>query len=351
MTKRQIYRIIEWSVAIAACGYLIWRLATYEDYASLTASLRAMGWKEWGALVLCVALMPVNMAIEAWRWCSLMNERVKELKNERLTFREAQRQVYYSKLAGLITPWRLGEYPARGVLMNEKPTSDKVLRTTIGSPIEQSSSPVKGRDSSVWPQVLSMGVVGSATMTFAIVLAGVVAMGCWLWVTGYGLPVTGYGLPVTERYLIILAVIILFLGVGLYFAPRLLKRWAKVSHRLVAVSLGQSLVRLICWCVQLTLVLYALGAVTGYGLWVTGARCFVYYLLVTITPNVPIAEVGVRGAWAMIVFGTANAALAGVILWGINTLLPCLIWPFIRKEKNKINLFINKFTITCLSKS
>ena len=79
-----------------------------------------MGWKEWGALVLCVALMPVNMAIEAWRWCSLMNERVKELKNERLTFREAQRQVYYSKLAGLITPWRLGEYPSRAILMAQE---------------------------------------------------------------------------------------------------------------------------------------------------------------------------------------------------------------------------------------
>ena len=365
MTKRQVYHIIEWTIAIAACGYLIWRLATYEDYASLTASLRAMGWKEWCALVLCVALMPVNMAIEAWRWCSLMNEgmrelknervkelknervrelkneRVKELKNKRLTFREAQRQVYYSKLAGLITPWRLGEYPSRAILMAQEIHNSQF---TIHNASES-------KDSSVWPQVLSMGAVGSATMTFAIVLAGVVAMGCWIWVTGYGLPVTGYGLPVTERYLIILAVIILFLGVGLYFAPRLLKRWATVSHGLILKSVGQSLVRLVCWCVQLTLVLYALGAVTGYGLWVTGARCFVYYLLVTITPNVPIAEVGVRGAWAIVVFGTANAALAGVILWAINTLLPCLVWPFIRKEKNKINLFINKFTITCLSKS
>ena len=346
MKKRQIYRVIEWSVAIAACGYLIWRLATYEDYASLTASLRAMGWKEWGALVLCVALMPVNMAIEAWRWRTLMNgvrgdglrvtgygnegmkelknERVKELKNERLTFREAQRQVYYSKLAGLITPWRLGEYPARGVLLTNERMNE------LGS-------------ERIWPKVLSMGVVGSATMTFAIVLAGAIALG------GLSLEIGNWKLE--NEYIYLVGAVMVLLVVGLALAPRLLKRWATVSHRLVAVSLGQSFVRLVCWCVQLTLVLYALGAVTGYGLWVTGARCFVYYLLVTITPNVPIAEVGVRGAWAIVVFGTANAALAGVILWGINTLLPCLVWPFIRKEKNKINLFINKFTITCLSKS
>lgn len=320
MTKRQIYRIIEWSVAIAACGYLIWRLATYEDYASLTASLRAMGWKEWGALVLCVALMPVNMAIEAWRWYSLMNEgvkelkneRVKELKNERLTFREAQRQVYYSKLAGLITPWRLGEYPSRAILMAQEIHN---AQCTIQNASES-------KESSVWPQVLSMGAVGSATMTFAIVLAGagaIMANGEWLMVNG--------------EWWIAVGVILLLLVVGLALAPRLLKRWATVSHGLILKSVGQSLVRLVCWCVQLTLVLYALGAVTGYGLWVTGARCFVYYLLVTITPNVPIAEVGVRGAWAIVVFGTANAALAGVILWAINTLLPCLVWPFLRKKQ------------------
>ena len=320
MTKRQIYRIIEWSVAIAACGYLIWRLATYEDYASLTASLRAMGWKEWGALVLCVALMPVNMAIEAWRWYSLMNEgvkelkneRVKELKNERLTFREAQRQVYYSKLAGLITPWRLGEYPSRAILMAQEMHNSQCT-------IQNAS---ESKDSSVWPQVLSMGAVGSATMTMAIVASGLLAImanGEWLMVNG--------------EWWIAVGVILLLLVVGLALAPRLLKRWATVSHGLILKSVGQSLVRLVCWCVQLALVLWALGAFSFQPSAISSL--FIYYLLVTITPNVPIAEVGVRGAWAIVVFGTANAALAGVILWGINTLLPCLIWPFIVNKKTK----------------
>lgn len=316
MTKRQIYRIIEWGVAIAACGYLIWRLATYEDYASLAASLRAMGWKEWGALVLCVALMPVNMAIEAWRWYSLMNEgvkelkneRVKELKNERLTFREAQRQVYYSKLAGLITPWRLGEYPARGVLM------------------ESQESRVKSQES-IWPQVLSMGAVGSATMTFAIVLAGAgaIALGA------LSLEIGNWKLE--NEYIYLVGAVMVLLVVGLALAPRLLKRWATVSHGLILKSVGQSLVRLVCWCVQLALVLWALGAFSFQPSAISSL--FIYYLLVTITPNVPIAEVGVRGAWAIVVFGTANAALAGVLLWGINTLLPCLIWPFIVNKKTK----------------
>ena len=325
MTKRQIYRIIEWSVAIAACGYLIWRLATYEDYASLAASLRAMGWKEWGALVLCVALMPVNMAIEAWRWYSLMNEGVKELKNERvkelknewLTFREAQRQVYYSKLAGLITPWRLGEYPSRAILMAQEMHNSQC---TIHNASES-------KESSVWPQVLSMGAVGSATMTFAIVLAGAgaIALGA------LSLEIGNWKLE--NEYIYLVGAVMLLLVVGLALAPRLLKRWATVSHGLILKSVGQSLVRLVCWCVQLGLVLYALGAIFDFRLLIFDLP--VYYLFVTITPNVPIAEVGVRGAWAIVVFGTANAALAGVILWAINTLLPCLIWPFIVNKKTK----------------
>ena len=135
-------------------------------------------------------------------------------------------------------------------------------------------------------------------------------------------------------YLIIVAVVLLLLGLALYFAPRLLKRWAEVSHKLVLISLGQSFVRLLCWCIQLALILWAVDGlgvsglvdegISGLGISGLVAKTFVYYLLVTITPNVPIAEVGVRGAWAIVVFGTMNAALAGVLLWIINTLLPCL---------------------------
>ena len=124
----------------------------------------------------------------------------------------------------------------------------------------------------------------------------------------------------------------LLLILALVFAPRLLRRWAKVSHRLIFRSLGQSLVRLGCWCVQLGLVLWALGALGDLDILGELGKCAVYYLLVTITPNVPIAEVGVRGAWAIEVFGTMNAAFAGVLLWGINTLLPCVGWFFFKKK-------------------
>ena len=304
MAKKTIYHIIEWTIALAACGYLAWRLAIYDDYAALWESLRGMGVAQWSALVLCVALMPVNMALEAWRWRTLMNGE----NGERITWHEAQRQVYYSKLAGLITPWRLGEYPARGVIMSE---GVKELKSERVKELESEG---------IWSRVLSMGAVGSATMTAAIILSGIAAliieMGDWRLDTGY--------------YLLVGAVLCLLI-LALGFAPRLLQRWAKVSHRLILISTLQSFVRLACWCVQLALVLYALGAISNFKFQISNLS--IYYLLVTITPNVPIAEAGVRGAWAIAVFGSVNAAFAGVLLWAINTLFPCLIWPFLRKKQ------------------
>jgi len=298
MDKRRLIYIIEWVIALAACGWLVWKLATYEDYAGLVECLRSMSWPQWLAIAACVALMPVNMALEAWRWRTLWNDEMSREQgslNEPLTLNEAQRQVYYSKLAGLITPWRLGEYPARGLLMKE----------------------------TEWGKVLSMGAVGSATMTIAIIIAGVI-----------GLAFSPSILPyLGGSYLYALGAAIVVLAVLFALAPKLLRKWAKVNHDLMLRSVGQSLVRLACWCVQLMLVLYALGALGELGILGGLGKSAIYYLLVTITPNVPIVEVGTRGAWAIVVFGTVNAALAGVLLWGINTLLPCVVGLFLSKKR------------------
>ena len=46
MEKKVLLHIVEWLVALAALAYLVWRLATYDDYASLWAALQQMGWPQ-----------------------------------------------------------------------------------------------------------------------------------------------------------------------------------------------------------------------------------------------------------------------------------------------------------------
>lgn len=323
--KRKILHIIEWAIALAACGYLVWRLATYDDYASLLAGLRAMNTAQWCALIVSVLLMPVNMTIEAWRWRTLMGQEV-------MGWAEAHRQVYYSKLAGLITPWRLGEYPARGLLMQTQDLSQE------NEPLSQKV---------LWTKVLTMGAVGSATMTIAIVIGGLI-----------GLAVVGSPVNLGDNYTIILLGVlvgaVLLIAAGWKIRTVILSSYSSpsVDRRLtvgmVLKNTGQSMVRLLCWCVQLGLLLYSLDGISGVpgltgvteitgltGVTALAGLTAIYYLLVTITPNVPIAEVGVRGAWAIAVFGTPQAAMAAVVLWMINTLLPCVGWLFLRKKTIK----------------
>ena len=335
--KRKILHIIEWTIALAACGYLVWRLATYDDYVSLLAGLRAMNTAQWCALIVSVLLMPVNMTIEAWRWRTLMNEGESRVKSQEsrvesqdvMGWAEAHRQVYYSKLAGLITPWRLGEYPARGLLMQKNSLSQEK---------EQVSS------KTLWTKVLTMGAVGSATMTIAIVIGGLI-----------GLAVVGSPVNLGDNYTIILLGVlvgaVLLIAAGWKIRTVVLSSYSSpsVDRRLtvgmVLKNTGQSMVRLLCWCVQLGLLLYALDGLTALteipgvteitGLAALAGLTAIYYLLVTITPNVPIAEIGVRGAWAIAVFGTPQAAMAAVVLWMINTLLPCVGWLFLRKKTIK----------------
>lgn len=328
--KRKILHIIEWTIALAACGYLVWRLATYDDYVSLLAGLRAMNTAQWCALITSVLLMPVNMNIEAWRWRTLMNEGESRVESqESIGWAEAHRQVYYSKLAGLITPWRLGEYPARGLLMQKNSLSQEK---------EQVSS------KTLWAKVLTMGAVGSATMTIAIVIGGLI-----------GLAVVGSPVNLGNNYIIILLGVlvgaVLLIAAGWKIRTVILSSYSSpsVDRRLtvgvICKNILQSIVRLLCWCVQLGLLLYALDGIPGMtGLTgvteltaLTGMAGLtaIYYLLVTITPNVPIAEIGVRGAWAIAVFGTPQAAIAAVVLWVINTLLPCVGWLFLRKKTIK----------------
>ena len=248
---------------------------------------------------------------------------------ESIGWAEAHRQVYYSKLAGLITPWRLGEYPARGLLMQKNSLSQEK---------EQVSS------KTLWTKVLTMGAVGSATMTIAIVIGGLI-----------GLAVVGSPVNLGDNYIIILLGVlvgaVLLIAAGWKIRTVILSSYSSPSvHRRVTVgiickNILQSIVRLLCWCVQLGLLLYALDGLTALteipgvteitGLTALTGLTAIYYLLVTITPNVPIAEIGVRGAWAIAVFGTPQAAIAAVVLWVINTLLPCVGWLFLRKKTIK----------------
>ncbi len=104
---KKIGILIGWVLSVAAIGYLVYRLATYKDYPAFIQSFRAAGWDEYAALCMAGLLLPAQLLIETRKWQTLLEG----LAN--VTFRDAWWQVIYGHVAAFVTPYRLGEYPAR----------------------------------------------------------------------------------------------------------------------------------------------------------------------------------------------------------------------------------------------
>ena len=300
-------RILNILLIIAAYGYLGYKLATYDNYAGLLAQFRQADVWQWMCIIGCFLLFPVNRFFEAWKWKFLVRH------IEPMNFLEAQRQVYYGTIAGFVTPYKLGEYPGRALLFRHTGTH--------------------------WLTATCLGLIGGYAMTMVIVVLG--------------LPAAFYRLTPDSSMLWSIALTIVGAVLAVLALPALMRRlqsrpWKSAQSRLlvenmaqltihdVLVLLGISLMRYCCFLLQLLLSLLFCGVKLDA---VTMAMTMpLYYLMITVTPNVPAAEIAVRGAWAVALFEpfgadlSAAAVIASLLLWTINTICPLIVGSLVRKE-------------------
>ena len=86
---------------------MIYRMATYQQYDQLQQLLKDLNLWKGLALVTALCLIPVQLLTEAFRWQHMLRP---------LAFPDLQaafRQVLYGFVGAFITPYRLGDYPAR----------------------------------------------------------------------------------------------------------------------------------------------------------------------------------------------------------------------------------------------
>ena len=300
-------RILNILLIIAAYGYLGYKLATYDNYAGLLAQFRQADVWQWMCIIGCFMLFPVNRFFEAWKWKFLVRH------IEPMNFLEAQRQVYYGTIAGFVTPYKLGEYPGRALLFRHTGTH--------------------------WLTATCLGLIGGYAMTMVIVVLG--------------LPAAFYRLTPDSSMLWSIALTIIGAVLAVLALPALMRRlqsrpWKSAQSRLlvenmaqltihdVLVLLGISLMRYCCFLLQLLLSLLFCGVKLDA---MTMAMTMpLYYLMITVTPNVPAAEIAVRGAWAVALFEpfgadlSAAAVIASLLLWTINTICPLIVGSLVRKE-------------------
>lgn len=295
--------VIRWIIILSAYGYLIYRLVTFSDYQSLSLYFQNAGLLEYGCLLLALLLFPANISVEAIKWKYLINY------TEPVTYRQALCQTYFGFVGGFFTPSRIGDYPARAVYISKE---NRVA-------------------------AIGIGFIGSFALIFLHITAGLIA--CFF--LSKNLPYKSAIITTSGICLVLILLFAVFYRQLFYFLSKVIKKESirqplvimqQLTHRRFIVAIFFSFVRYLIYSFQLFLVL----KFCSVSLSLTQALTLIpiYYMLLTVTPSVPVADVAIRGSWAMIVFSlvtdnSAAVAMAAVILWTINSILPMLVGSMI----------------------
>ncbi len=105
--KAKVWKWIKWLSAFLSYLYIGYRLAYFEQWSAFGESFYGLSAYDYGALVLVLLLMPVNWALESYKWQYLLR------KLHSVSFAEAIKAVLSGVSLGVYTPARVGELAGR----------------------------------------------------------------------------------------------------------------------------------------------------------------------------------------------------------------------------------------------
>lgn len=313
MKNNQLYlRIFNVLLTISAYGYLLYELVTFSDYAMFRQHFQSVAWKDYIFLFIALILMPVNVFFESVKWRELLRDL------EPMTLVQAQKQVYYGFVGAFVTPYRAGDYPARSLMM---------------------------KDPTKWPSAIGLGLVG----TLAILLVEMI----------FGIPSAilftydKVAFPLTRVIIALVVLIVLIVVLPIIMRQLAKRQWKENKLNQLFTTLANmrfprfvrviawSAVRYTIWIMQASAILAFCGVVLSPMEYVIAIST--YYLVVAIFPTLPLADIAIRGSWAIIIFGvyssnTAGIALAVTMVWVINTILPMIVGSVFRNGKNELTI-------------
>lgn len=299
---RKWQKVIEWGFLILAYLFLLYKVCTYDNYPLFFSQLSEFSLAHWGILLVVFLLMPLNLLCEATKWKYLLSP---------LTQRpliSAYYDVFKGLIAAFATPNRLGEFPGRVLWM---PSQMQI-------------------------PAIALGFIGSFLQTIIIFVFGFPAI--------YHLFHNVSFITQPTSYLILGAIIVVVTLVTVFhFSQRLKSQIKQLIHTISQLS-GKHLFIILLF----TVLRYAIYAFQLYlmllccHIYLSPHQVLVaipaYYFLVTFTPSISAAEPAVRGSWAMVAFAPFSSnlpgiAMAAILLWIINGVIPLLIGSLLKRPQ------------------
>ncbi len=259
-------------------------------------------------VVLAVILLFFNWGIEAfkWRYAIRNTEEVSVLKAFKFTITGIT--------IGLLTPNRIGEIPARALLLNKSLFKELTLKTVVSS----------------FSQVLITMLLGVVGFILTI-QKNTIVIHPTLWIVF----LTSGVIILFMIYFKTQTLVRLLSNVKYIRDKEIFKALSEFSERELLYILLLSFFRYFVFAFQYYLVLAAFKIeLSGiYEIFLIPV-CFMFASFI---PTILISEIGVRGSVALFVFGTISnldiqIIIASILLWLINVAFPSLLGLFNLKE-------------------
>ena len=259
---------------------------------------------EWGWALAALALVPVNIGLEAYRWGRLVRRIAPEVRH-----RDALRAVVGSYPLGLLTPGRVGDYVGRAVYLRAIPPGASAA-LTFGERMATLAACLVGG-------LVALGPYLQATVAASPLWPAVVGVGA----VGTGALVLGVLFPDVAR---------VALSAVLPFAPvrRALAAFGQIPQGEAATLLALSFVRYAVFSAQFVLLVRAVAPGADLGGVALGVA--LVFFAKSAVPQVTLGDLGVREGAAVFflgAYGVAPAAAldASLALFALNLALPALV--------------------------
>ena len=265
---------------MAGFAYMIYKLNAdknniYQGFCTLKNS--------WWIIAAEFFLMIINIALETFRWIEIDRER-----SGKECFFQNAKTIVESIALSLVTPLGIGEHIGKARVSTDAKGS--VVASIVGSFIQTSV-------------IVLIGIVGSVILSYTNII-----------------------LVATADILIIVAALIIAIFI-IY----------KAKIRMIIDILNEFSAKKIAKIYLINIVRFLIFAYQMYLMQTLSISTFsaeifclilVYYMVITITPSVGLADVGIRGTVAIAIIGyTENSwsGVAAVMIWILNKIIPSVV--------------------------
>jgi len=309
LKSKKLYKyinlLVRLSIGIAAVWFIYIKLKKNFVYNLLLIDIVNINYT---LISLGFLLMFLNWGIEAFKW----KYSIKKIQN--ISFKTAFKYTLTGITLSLLTPNRIGEIPARAMLLDRTKFKELSLKILVGS----------------YSQMLITLFIG---------------------LIGFAITMDQYSLFINPLILLFSLTIIFILLLFVYFKVnkigKYLKRFNFFKNKKIFTALSEFSIGELCIIIGLSLIRYAVFffqfylILKGMGIILISVNeimlIAVCFMVASFIPTILISEIGVRGSVALLIFGTVSTLnvqiiLASILLWLINVAVPALFGVYNLKD-------------------